>query len=117
LKKWNLKAKENSDPMLYRICGHGCESEEVREIYIEIGADDPSNHHNPAVDFPFLGKRLVFIQNYVSAHNPSSFWALWHDRRNVSWWWTFWAVIIIGGLGLLIGFAQVVLQILQLIQS
>jgi len=117
VKKWGLKSKTNSDPMLYRLCGNGCDADEVRELYLEAGADDPSNHYNPAVDFPFLGKRFDILQDYVQGHNPSSLWALWHDRRNVSWWWAFWTVIIIGGLGLLIGFAQVVLQILQLMGS
>lgn len=117
LKKWDLKSKSNSDPMLYRICGHGCESEEAREIYYEIEADDPSNQYDPAVDFPFLGKRLVSIQDYVQGHKPSNFKALWYDRRNVSWWWTFWAVIIIGGLGLVLALVQDILQILQLIKT
>lgn len=83
----------NSDPMLHRICGHDCESDEVREIYIEIGADEPINQYNPAVDFPFLGKRLGSIQEYIRGHNPSNFWALWYDRRNISLWWTFWVSI------------------------
>lgn len=117
LRKWDLKSKGNSDPMLYRLCGHGCESDEARDIYLEIDADDPSNHYNPIVDFPFLGRRLVGIQDYIRGHNPDNIKALWYDRRNVSWWWTFWAVIIIGGLTLFLALVQTILQALQLIQS
>jgi hypothetical protein len=90
LRKWNLESKKNSDPMLYRLCAHGYESEEAREIYLEIDADDPSNHYNPVVDFPFLGKRLEGIQDYTRGSSPDNIKALWHDRRNMSWWWTFW---------------------------
>lgn len=117
LKKWDLKSMPNDDPMLYQLCGHGCDSEEVRDIYIAIDADDPSNHYNPIIDFPYLGRRLAGIQDYVRGHNPHNFIALWHDRRNVSWWWTFWAVIVIGGLGLLFALAQTILAILQLVKS
>jgi hypothetical protein len=113
--------------MLERLCGHSCESDEVADIYIAIDAEDPSNHYNPIMDFPFFGKRLVAIQDYVRGHNPHNFKALWYDRRNVSWWWTFWvrvhihdglassalilmpcqAVIFIGGLTLVFTLTQV----------
>jgi hypothetical protein len=89
-KKWNLKSRGNMDPILERLCAHSCDSDEARELYWAIEADDPSIHFNPISDFPFLGKRLTDIQDYVSSHNPHSFMALWYDRRNVTWWWTFW---------------------------
>jgi hypothetical protein len=89
-KKWDLTSRGNIDPILERLCGHSCDSEEARDLYYAIDADDPSSHYNPISDFPFLGKRLTDIQDYVSGHNPHSFKALWYDRRNVTWWWTFW---------------------------
>lgn len=64
--------------------------DDARQIYEAIGADDPSNHYNPRSDFPFLGKRLAELQEYVRGHSPHTIMALWHDRRDASWWWTFW---------------------------
>lgn len=76
--------------MLEILCGHGWEFEDARQIYEEIGAEEPSNHYSPIADFPFLGKRLAELQAYVRGHSPHNIMALWYDRRNVSWWWTFW---------------------------
>jgi len=113
MKKWNLISKGNLDPILERLCGYSCDSDEAGDLYGAIEADDPSSHFTPIADFPFLGKRLMDIQDYVSNHNPHSFMALWYDRRNVTWWWTFWAVIIIGGVGLVLALVQTVFQVLQ----
>jgi len=103
--------------MLLLLCGRSWEDDEARQIYDEIGADDPSNHYSSISDFPFLGKRLADLQAYVAGHNPHTIMALWHDRRNMSWWWTFWAVIIIGGLTLVFALLQSILQIIQVIYS
>jgi hypothetical protein len=88
-KSWNStpELQKQADPMLYILCGQPCTSPEASAIYDEIEAEDPSTHYSPVTDFPFFGERLVELQNYVRGHN---FMALWYDRRDVSWWWTFW---------------------------
>ena len=83
-----------ADPMLPIICGHHCESDESRAVYDEIDAEDPSTHYSPSQDFPYLGRRLEILQAYVKNHRPKSFWALWHDDRDVGFWWTFWVCFI-----------------------
>lgn len=85
----------NSDPLLQLICGRSCESGESSTIFAEIGADDASNHYDPQVDFPFLGKRLLGLQDYVRGHNPHNFKSLWYDRRNGFWWWSFWVSLFL----------------------
>ena len=90
MNKWDLISKGNHDPILEKLCCYSCDSDEAGDLYAAIEADDPSSHFTPIADFPFLGKRLTDIQDYVSNHNPHSFMALWYDRRNVTWWWTFW---------------------------
>jgi hypothetical protein len=86
-RNWNWKT---TDPMLSSICGHYCESEESRAVYDAIDADDPSTHYSPVQDFPYLGRRLEILQAYVKNHRPKTFGALWHDDRDVGFWWTFW---------------------------
>lgn len=76
--------------MLQLLCGQSWDAEDARAIWQEIGADTASNHYSPMSDFPFLGKRLAELQSYVRGHSPHNIMALWYDRRNVSWWWTFW---------------------------
>jgi hypothetical protein len=73
--------------MLYILCGEPCTSPNSRDIYDEIEAEDPTTHYSPVADYPFFGERLIELQSYVRGHN---FMALWYDRRDVSWWWTFW---------------------------
>jgi len=85
---WNKQS--NPDPLITVLCGQSGENTDSRRVYDEIGADDPSNHYSPVHDFPFLGKRLLELQDYVRGHNLTNLKALWYDQRNISWWWTFW---------------------------
>lgn len=60
-------------------------------------------------DFPVFGNRLLTLQNYITAQSPNSIKALWYDRRDVHRFWTFWAVIIFGGVSLVLSVIQTVL--------
>lgn len=68
-------------------------------------------------DFPILRSRIATINYHLSARKPRTWKDLWRDKRDSAQWFTFWAVLIIGGLGLLFSFIQVVLQIAQLALS
>ncbi|KAI1802971.1 hypothetical protein F4811DRAFT_554357 [Daldinia bambusicola] len=65
-------------------------------------------------DFPHLRARLVALIVYLDEKKARSWKELWLDNRDSASWLTFWAVLIIGGLGLFLTFTQVVLQITQL---
>jgi len=78
------------DLLLSKLCGESWESENARQVYDLIDAEDPSQHYDPSIDFPFFGKRLLDIQRYVRGYDPSNFWAFWYDKRNPSQWWAFW---------------------------
>jgi len=43
--------------------------------------------------------------------------ALYYDQRDSQQWWTFWAVIWIGGLGVLLSFVQTILTAIQTVYS
>ncbi|TRX96271.1 hypothetical protein FHL15_002995 [Xylaria flabelliformis] len=67
-----------------------------------------------ARDFPHLRTKIVRLNNHLNQKKPRSWAELWLDNRDSASWLTFWAVIIIGGIGLLLAFIQVILQIIQL---
>ena len=66
-------------------------------------------------DFPIFGPRLLKLQGYNLRRQPSKFRDLWRDRRNPLQWYTFWAVLIIGGLGIILSAVQVGVATAQLI--
>ncbi|KAH8602775.1 hypothetical protein B0O99DRAFT_9320 [Bisporella sp. PMI_857] len=105
------------DPLLPRLCGQLWNTDEVRAIYDEIEADDALHQYSSQADFPFLGRSLLALQEYVEGHEPRTFKELWHDGRNTERWWESWTAIVIGALGLFLTFIlmliQVVLQFYQ----
>jgi hypothetical protein len=94
---WNCSDpnSEDKDDMLLILCGKSYKSQEAREVYEQIDADedpkeDLSVYYYPDSDFPFFGKRLLNLQAFVKGRHPHNWSALWNDRRNVAYWWTFW---------------------------
>jgi hypothetical protein len=83
-------SKPPADPILLILGSQSWESDEARQIYDEIGANDPASHYSPTVDFVFFGRRLLDLQNYVRSHSSQSILGLWSDRRSEQGWWTFW---------------------------
>lgn len=68
-------------------------------------------------DFPILRSRLAILMSHLASKKPRTWKELWLDKRDSASWLTFWAVIVIGGLGIIIGFLQVILQIVQIVKS
>jgi hypothetical protein len=64
--------------------------------------------------FPVLGSRLVPLLRHLSNKQPQTWRQLWKDKRDSASWFTFWAVIIIGGIGIILAFVQVILQAIAL---
>ncbi len=112
------KQSDDRDPMLRILCCSSYKSPSARRIYQEIAvSDDVSPYYYPDSDFPFLGRRILNLQAFVSGRNPHNWRALWHDRRNVAFWWTFWAVLFIGGGTIFLGVLQTAFQIWGSISS
>ncbi|KAJ6060887.1 hypothetical protein N7444_002741 [Penicillium canescens] len=78
------------DPLLDELCGCTRPS---------FGNFLPKQSYDTQFDFPILGTRLLFIQEYIVNQQPSGFKELWNDRRDGLKWFTFWAVIFFGTLG------------------
>ncbi|RSL68868.1 hypothetical protein CEP53_002404 [Fusarium sp. AF-6] len=64
-------------------------------------------------DFPRLGQRLLQVQKFNLRQQPSKLADLWRDRRNPLQWYTFWAVLIIGGMANVVGVLQLAVAIYQ----
>lgn len=97
---------EGRDRVLTALCGQkrfkvGYEVQD-REIYV---LDD---------DFPVLASRIAVLLRHLSTRRPRTWKELWNDKRDSASWFTFWAVLIIGGTGIILAFIQVVLQTVQL---
>jgi hypothetical protein len=55
-----------------------------------LDADEPANYYNPQTEFPFFGKRLLELQQFVKQHQPQTVRSLLNDRRDVAAWWALW---------------------------
>ncbi|KAF2017326.1 hypothetical protein BU24DRAFT_440329 [Aaosphaeria arxii CBS 175.79] len=65
-------------------------------------------------DFPILRIRLAVLAHHFSNKRPKTWKELWNDKRDSASWFTFWAVLIVGGIAIILAFVQVILQIVQL---
>jgi hypothetical protein len=70
--------------------------------------------YRPHRDFPILRSRIATLHQQMSKMKPRGWGELWRDKRDSAQWFTFWAVIIIGGSGILLSLIQVLLQAAQL---
>lgn len=64
-------------------------------------------------DFPIFARRLHRVQEYVAGIQPNRISSLWRDRRDLQRWYTIWAVLIIGGVSVLLAIAQIWLSAAQ----
>lgn len=106
IRPFNGMPEEGKDGLLTALCGHkqfeaGYEVQD-REVY------DLSH------DFPVLKSRITALSHHLSAKKPRTWKELWHDKRDSASWFTFWAVLILGGVGVVLAFIQVILQIVQI---
>jgi len=76
--------------LLYTLCGKSCSSDDSQRLSAAIAANEPANYYNPHSEFPFFGKRLLELQQFVKQHQPQTLRSLLNDRRDVAAWWTLW---------------------------
>ena len=73
-----------------------------------------SDVYNARDDFPRLGPRLIKLQQFSLRQSPSKLTDLWRDRRNPLQWYTFWAVLLVGGVANILAALQLAVSIAQL---
>ena len=106
-----LQQTGSYDQGLDDLCGRDTARSRARN-HVSLHVDSV---YNAAFDFPHLGTRLLKLHTYSVAQNPSKLKELWDDRRNPLQWFTFWAVIFVGGISILLGVIQTGLSIGQLV--
>ncbi|KEZ45513.1 hypothetical protein SAPIO_CDS1837 [Scedosporium apiospermum] len=125
--------KGQDDPFLYAICTANL-SRSVWQRFCKFGTRSSSlppsifppyildvdgsilesDTYSARHDFPVFGNRLLVLQRYSLRQQPSRVRDLWRDRRNPLQWYTFWAVLWVGGLSLILSAVQVGLAAGQL---
>ena len=65
-------------------------------------------------DFPVLRCKIAVIINRLSNKRPRTWKQIWSDRRDSPNWYTFWALLLFGGVGMTLAFIQVMLQIVEI---
>jgi len=78
------------DPLLHTLCGKSASTPEAQRIYDDIEASEPAKTY-PYTEFPFFGKRLIALQDFVNQHQPQNVRAMLNDRRDVAAWYTLWS--------------------------
>ncbi|RGP66017.1 hypothetical protein FSPOR_6843 [Fusarium sporotrichioides] len=68
-------------------------------------------------DFPFFGHKLQALQRYNLRQQPSKVKDLWRDRRNPLQWYTFWIVLWVGGISIILSVVQIGLAAAQVYYS
>lgn len=71
--------------------------------------------YNTWTDFPILGRRLLALQRWNTRQQPSTLRDMWRDRRNPGTWLTFWAVLIFGGISIMLSALQLGVAVAQLV--
>jgi hypothetical protein len=81
---------------------------DARGTFIESGS------YSAQLDFPIFGRRLLALQNHNLRQQPNRVRDLWRDRRNPLQWYTFWAVIWVGGISIILSALQLAVSSAQL---
>jgi hypothetical protein len=69
--------------------------------------------YSTSLDFPILGSRLLRLQEFDRRQQPSRVRDLWRDRRDPLQWYAFWAVLIFGGLTIVLSLLQLIVTCFQ----
>jgi hypothetical protein len=121
-RKLVTNSKHQYDPFLDIICGKPngkCLRSYPRELWPDSSTDHngwllEQDVYSTSLDFPLLGHRLQKLQQFDLRQQPSRVRDLWRDRRNPLQWYTFWAVVIVGGVSIVLSFLQLLVSSLQL---
>ncbi|KAK0099271.1 hypothetical protein ONS95_006359 [Cadophora gregata] len=76
-----------------------------------------SDTYSAKDDFPVFGSRLLTLQRYNMRRQPSKLSDVGRDKRNLVQWYTFWAVVIIGGCGLVLAALQLLVGVVQVVYA
>ncbi|KAK3321972.1 hypothetical protein B0H66DRAFT_185456 [Apodospora peruviana] len=67
--------------------------------------------------YPIFGDQLRMLKAYMDAQKPGGIVGLWRDNRDSMAWYTFWAVVFVGSLSLVLSFLSLIVSIAQTYSS
>ncbi|TVY82556.1 hypothetical protein LSUE1_G002864 [Lachnellula suecica] len=116
---------DSYDQLLDNLCGQ-TGSSMVRGLPLSLwpiscrtfeGSLQEENAYSSQDDFPMFGQRLAKLQEFNRRQRPSELRDLWRDRRDPLQWYTFWAVLIVGGSSLLLAVLQLGVGVIQVVAA
>ncbi|KAK1471448.1 hypothetical protein CCUS01_05930 [Colletotrichum cuscutae] len=124
LEKLEKDNGQSIDKLLYTLCGPKKEVDKLPRSIWPVGCRDfeqekllESDVYSAQSDFPRLGYRLINLQRFSLRQKPRRLTDLWRDRRNPLQWYTFWAVLWVGGAGIILAIIQTILAGVQVARS
>lgn len=99
-------SKDELDQLLIRLCSD--EHSPVPERLLD------QKDYPLMSSFPILRNRILRLQQYLDDQKPENWKELWHDRRNIADYWTFWSVLVLGTIGLILSSLSLAVGALQL---
>lgn len=105
MKVFSAAEKDVCDDLLNVLCGRAKPDADT------VPADQEG--YRLSRDFPILRARLAILQQQLGHVKPRGWRTVWKDRRDTVQWYTFWAVIFFGGMGVILSTLQVILQAIQ----
>ena len=100
----------NSDVGLH-LCNASLNSFYTSRINAQLTERDFCGH------FPTFKQRIYLLERYMLQQRAKTLKDLWRDRRDKLSWYTFWAVIIIGGFGLILTIASLGISTAQTVAA
>ncbi|KAK6360324.1 hypothetical protein TWF730_006470 [Orbilia blumenaviensis] len=101
---------ELHDPLLERLCTEP--QYDSLDFLLNVGIQERDAYRHKR-DFPILRARIALMQKNMREWKSRGWPSIWNDRMDPASWYTFWAVLIIGILLLIMVVGLVVLQVLQ----
>ncbi|KAK3331561.1 hypothetical protein B0H66DRAFT_467853 [Apodospora peruviana] len=108
--KWPQRLKE--DALFGKLCARSWQD---HILFQYLNSPPVRSNYSAQADFPFLGARLLRIQEYMDAQTPNDFGTLIFDRRDHLRYWTFMSIFIFGVLSVGFQVLQVALVTLQIL--
>jgi hypothetical protein len=105
--------KSCHDPLLVALCSTKVPAADLPEVGSSVFKMKET--FDAVSDFPILSARFYRIQAHIDSIQPNRIASLWRDKRDILRWYTFWAVVVIGGLNLIVATFQAALALAQVI--
>ncbi|ETS76505.1 hypothetical protein PFICI_11892 [Pestalotiopsis fici W106-1] len=125
LRRWRADEKENTmglswamirqaDEIIWELCTR---SWEENPLFNYLQSPPTRSNYSTQADFPFLGQKLIRLQDYMNVQSPNDFRTLLFDRRDPLRFWTFVTAIGFGLASLALNTVTIALAAAQLRQD